>query len=114
MSKEKTKGYKAYSTKKVTIIICVIMLVAIILGVYGQSIAYYISDTVEWVSPIYCLTALTVISITLFLITPILIYRYMKIEGHNKPKLIPFIIISSLIGTLISMFSLFATIMWWG
>lgn len=87
------------------------MILATILGVYGQSISYYISRNIVEMSPVYYLTILTSISLLLFLATPILAYKFNK---NNKQ--INFAItvnINSFIGILISAWSLFVLAMWW-
>ena len=104
-----------HSIERFNVVISVIMIAAIILGVYGQSIAYYISDNLVGISPVYFLTALTVISVILFLIAAILTSRHMKTQSQNESKVIKLIIIIGfVIGTLVSVFSTVATIMWWG
>lgn len=78
LAKDKSKNYKVYSMKRFKILMYWNMFLATILGIFGQWIAYYISNNMVKVPTVYCLTVLTVISILLFLIIPILIYRCMK------------------------------------
>ncbi|NEU04842.1 hypothetical protein [Clostridium senegalense] len=116
MSKEQSKSYKVDSIKRFKIFMFGNILLATILGVFAQDIAYYISDNINIVklSAVYCLTALTLISILLFLITPILICRCIKKQGQKKGRFIIYIFIDSIIGILTSTFSMFVMIMWWG
>ncbi len=67
--------------KKFKLFICVNIILATIIGVYAQDIAYYIVDDYSVsISELYLylLTILTVLSIALFITTPILIYRFTK------------------------------------
>jgi hypothetical protein len=90
------------------------MIIATILGMYGQDISYYIDEKIDVVSPVYCLTILTVISIFLFLVIPILIYKFTKIPKFEKESFNLYLIINGVIGIPISFFSLFVLAMWWG
>ncbi|GAA0116214.1 hypothetical protein [Clostridium senegalense] len=47
MSKEQSKNYKVDSIKKFKIFMCGNILLATILGVFAQDIAYYISDNIK-------------------------------------------------------------------
>ena len=105
--KDKIKRFKFF--------ICANMILATIIGIYAQSITYYIvGDSLARVSLLYLLTLLTAISIILFLATPILIYVFIKKTATKKQVFIPYIIANILIGILTSMFSLFVLIMSWG
>lgn len=99
--------------KKIKLLMCASIALATIFGVYAQSISYYISNTFVKISPLYCLTIITMISIALFLIPPILILKAIKNQKIKEKGFTPYLIISSLIGVLVSIFSLFVLIMWW-
>ena len=99
--------------KKIKLFMCASIALATILGVYAQSISYYISNTFVKISPLYCLTIITMVSIALFLIPPILILKAIKNQRIQEKGVTPYLIISSLIGVLVSIFSLFVLIMWW-
>lgn len=61
------------------ILIYGIMILATLLGVHSQEILYYIIDNIaSMLPPLYCLTILTMTSIFLFLVPPILIYKNNK------------------------------------
>ena len=71
-----SKG-KEVSTMKANTIIkfkCVIVItivLASVLGIYGQTITYYIVDNImgrDALSPLGCLTTLTILSVCLFLV----------------------------------------------
>ena len=70
-------------TEKVTrfkFFVCVSIILATIMGVYAQDIAYYIVGNSPNTTQIYLnlLTILTVLSVGLFVVTPIGIYIFIK------------------------------------
>lgn len=91
------------------------MILAILLGVYGQGILYYIIDNIAlMLPPLYCLAILTMTSILLFLVPPILIYKYNKKHKIGDNRFALYIAINTLAGVITSVFSLIILIMWWG
>jgi membrane protein YdbS with pleckstrin-like domain len=90
------------------------MIMALVLGIYGQSITYYINENIIEVSLVYCLTALTITSILLFVIPPILAYKLNKKRQIEKKELDIYCGLNLIIGIFISIWSLFVLIMWWG
>lgn len=99
--------------KKIKLYIYAIMALATIFAVYAQDISYYIDNTFDKISPLYCLRILTLISIILFLMPPILITRLIKNEKVEHKEFTSYFIINSLIGVVFSIFSLFVLFMWW-
>ena len=76
-------------TEKVTrfkFFVCVSIILATIMGVYAQDIAYYIVGNSPNTTQIYLnlMTILTVLSVGLFVVTPIGIYIFMKKELTNS------------------------------
>ncbi|MGL5692820.1 MAG: hypothetical protein ACRCXA_01995 [Peptostreptococcaceae bacterium] len=101
--------------KKFKFFICINIILATIIGVYAQDITYYIiDDSLARNTFLYWLTILTVLSIVLFLVTPILIYRFVEKISTEKRIFIPYLIVNSLIGILTSIFSIFVLVMSWG
>lgn len=100
--------------KKAKICMYLSMIIATVLAVYGQDMSYYITGKIEGISPVYCLTVLTAISIFLFLVIPILIYKFTKVPKIEKERFNLYLIINSIIGIPTSFFSLFVLAMWWG
>ena len=103
--------------KKFKFLICVNIILATIIGVYAQDIAYYIVDNYSISSSelyLYVLTILTVLSIALFFTTPILIYRFTKKTSVEKQIFTIYLIANILIGLQTSMSSLFVLGMSWG
>ncbi len=93
------------------------IILATIIGVYAQDIDYYIVDTAYYIVGdhfnsiselyLYLLTILTVLSMALFITTPILIYRFTKKTSVEKQIFTIYQIANILIGLQTSMFSLF-------
>lgn len=110
MLKDKVRKFKFF--------ICVNIILATIIGVYAQDItSYIVGDYLLSISGLYYLyplTILTVLSIVLFLATPILIYRFVKKSSVEKQTFILYLIANTLIGILTSMFSIFVLVMSWG
>lgn len=110
MLKDKVKKFKFF--------ICVNIILATIIGVYAQDItSYIVGDYLLSISGLYYLyplTILTVLSIVLFLATPILIYRFVKKSSVEKQTFTLYLIANNLIGILTSMFSVFVLVMSWG
>lgn len=109
MLKDKIKKFKFF--------ICVNIILATIVGVYAQDIAYYIvGDYSVGASELYLyiLTILTVLSIVLFFTTPILVYRFTKKTSVEKQIFTIYLIANILIGIQTSIFSVFVLAMSWG
>lgn len=98
---------------KLKVLMCFFMVLATVLGIYGQGISYYVSSNLISVSPVILLSIITFISMALFILTPILSY-FSKDEVSNRKKLEPYVTINNILGIPVSIFSLFVLIMWWG
>jgi membrane protein YdbS with pleckstrin-like domain len=90
------------------------MILALVLGIYGQSISYYINDNLLKLSVLDWLTVVTITSILLFLIPPILAYKLNKKQKIEKEELNLYFGSNILIGIMTSLWSLFVFIMWCG
>ncbi|MDF2546133.1 MAG: hypothetical protein K0R93_1031 [Anaerosolibacter sp.] len=90
------------------------MILATMLGVYAQSISYYINSNIVKISPLYSLTVLTMISILLYTVPPMFAYKFINKQQNGEASYVPHIYINSLLGVSISVWSLFVLIMWWG
>ena len=99
---------------KIKIFICANMMLSIVLAIYGQSISYYINHNIKTISPLYCLTVLTAISILLFFTTPIFVCKYFKKHNIEKDTIISYLFINFSAAVAISIFPLIILIMWWG
>ncbi|MEF2899985.1 MAG: hypothetical protein U0N84_00775 [Terrisporobacter sp.] len=106
-------------TEKVTrfkFFVCVSIILATIMGVYAQDIAYYIVGNSPNTTQIYLnlLTILTVLSVGLFVVTPIGIYIFIKKTSVDDLILNLCLIADIAIGALTSVFSIFVMAMIWG
>jgi len=74
--------------KKVHFFIWVLMIIATVLGVYGQSLAYFVDEHLANTNPpIYYVTLFTVISVLLYLVAPLLAYLMIKVKKWIKKSL---------------------------
>lgn len=86
------------------------MIIASLLGIYGQDISYFFYNYIAKVPLEYCITIITLASIFLFVVPPILAFKsYERNKGLDI-----YYIINLLFGGTISAFSIFVLIMWWG
>ncbi|QQZ08468.1 hypothetical protein [Heyndrickxia vini] len=91
------------------------MIIATILGVFGQSLAYFVDEHIANTNPpIYYLTIFTVISLLIYLITPLLAYLLMKVKKIDKSFTPIYIFGFGIIGICVSLWSVFVCAMWWG
>lgn len=101
--------------KKLKLFICANTILATIIGVYAQDITcYLVGDFLVTNLVLYWLTILTVLSIALFVVTPMVICRFIKKSSIEKRVFTPYLIANGLIGVLTSMFSIFVLVMSWG
>jgi hypothetical protein len=100
--------------KKSTIMIFVFFVLACVLGVFGQGIAYFLNDIVDQIHPIAYLTINTCASILLFILACILLYIQSKKGFIRIERFHAFLSLFLVVGISISSWSLFVLIMWWG
>ena len=106
-------------TEKITrfkFFVCVNIILATIMGGDAQDIAYYIVGNSPNTTQIYLnlLTILTVLSVGLFVVTPIGIYIFIKKTSVDDFILNLCLIADIAIGALTSVFSIFVMAMSWG
>ncbi|WP_426351045.1 hypothetical protein ACPWSR_07425 [Alloiococcus sp. CFN-8] len=99
--------------RKLKVLMCCSMVLATVLGIYGQGISSYISNNFISVSPVIILSISTLLSLALFIFTPILIRAAAK-ELSKKKQLDPYVTVNNIVGIPVSIFSIFVLIMWWG
>lgn len=88
------------------------LLAATLLGIFNQQIAYFIHDNILDIAPIYYVTACTTISIVLFV--AMLITLFVKKQALAKGIWMIYVVITCVLMFLVSGFSAFVTLMWWG
>ncbi|WP_339226214.1 hypothetical protein NSQ77_11905 [Oceanobacillus sp. FSL K6-2867] len=100
--------------RKTTAGILVSFILAIICGVFGQGIADFLNEKFPGIFPIYYLSAVTILSVFLFLISIALTYLQYKKLRMKKEEMVSFSIVIIGFGFLITCWSLFVLAMWWG
>ncbi|WP_203332572.1 hypothetical protein [Planococcus beigongshangi] len=89
-------------------------LLATIFSVFGQSIAYFLSEHFIPIWPVYYLTALTGLGFLLYLLTAFLIFRSFKKRQPAYQYLEPIAVLLFIAGLSASVWSIIVTAMWWG
>lgn len=88
-------------------------LFASILGIYAQDIAYFLFNNLS-IPLMVGLFVPTFLSLILFILPPVFIYRSNKINKINKKGFNVYLAINAILGLLISSFSIFVFIAWLG
>lgn len=96
---------------KIRVFIYTSMILAFLLGGYGQDISEYCKSHMGAPSYIHYLTVATILSILLFIIPPILIYKLNKKKVLGELEFVIYYLINGFIGIMTSLFSLFALAM---
>ncbi|WP_432352359.1 hypothetical protein [Sporosarcina sp. A2] len=99
--------YNSFAIIGVTISLAI----ATVLGTYGQGISYFLNERNPSIELTTAITIVTFLSIGLYITNPILLIKFLKLKNVY---LIACVIVSVLIGLLISMFSFFVWAMWMG
>lgn len=87
---------------------------ATIFSVFGQGIAYFLSEHFLPIWPAYYLTGLTVLGVLLYLVTAFLIFRSFKKQDSTYEYLEPVVVLLFIGASGASVWSFFVTVMWWG
>lgn len=91
-----------------------IFLLATVLCIFGQGMAYFLSEYFVPISPVYYLTGMTILGIFLYLVAGFLLFRLFKKQefaSNNRPF---YLLILFTVGPIASIWSFFVTVMWWG
>ena len=101
--------------KKWHFLLWVLIISATLLGLFGQALAYFVDEIMASnVPPIYYLTIITVISIILYLATPFLVSVLVKFKKTDNKFNDVYILGTVMVGLIVSLWSVFVCIMWWG
>ena len=93
----------------------VLIISATLIGLFGQALAYYVDEIMASnVPPVYYLTIITVISITLYLAIPFLVYLLVKLKKIDNKFNDVYILGTAMVGLIVSLWSVFVCLMWWG
>jgi len=98
---------------KIRILLYGSIFVAIALGVYAQDITYLFYNNLG-IPLLVGLSLVTILSILLFVMPPILVSKVNKRNKLRKKEIYIYLVINALIGIVISAFSLIVMIAWWG
>lgn len=99
--------------KKANIFIFGSLILATLLGRYGQAISYFLDEHMKETKPVYYLTVITMISIVLFLVTYLFTYIVFKKRDVTAEVQRLYLFVIGVIGLITSIWSLFVLIMWW-
>lgn len=95
--------------------IWMLMIIATVLGMFGQSLAYYVDEHMASSNhTVYYLTIFTVISVSIYFITPLIAYLLMKVKQIHIKYFNIYILGFGMIGTCVSIWAVFVCAMWWG
>lgn len=91
------------------------MTIATVLGIYGQSLAYYVDEQIANTNrAVHYLTIFTFISVFIYIVTPLLAYLMIKVKKIGGKFTLLYIFGFGMIGTCVSIWSVFICAMWWG
>ncbi|NBJ71541.1 MULTISPECIES: hypothetical protein [Clostridia] len=89
--------------------------IGILLGLYGQGLAYFLNEKVYTaIYPIHYLIASTITSISMFLVSLLFVYVAAKKKVINKTISSRYAWSIFITGFFISCWSMFVLVMWWG
>ena len=99
---------------KTHLLVIVLFLISTALAVWGQDAAYALSRWVPIIERAMYLTGITVFSISLFSLSAIVIYLYMRTQSHvsNSTFFLFFAIV--VLGGVLSVGSSLILAFWWG
>lgn len=89
------------------------ILIASILGIWGQSIAYGLHDLFGQIDAFRYLAVATIVSIVMFIANPLFIFRFILREKITPKTGVISVIVTVLFGIPISVSALFILAMWW-
>lgn len=100
--------------KKLQWILLISFLAASCFCIFGQGMAYFLSEHAVPIAPVYYLTALTVAGIFLYMVSGVLLLlltkRHQKIHTHREL----YAIVLFTVAPAASLWAFFVTAMWWG
>jgi hypothetical protein len=103
-----------WDLKKGHLLVWILMIIATPLGIFGQSLAYFVEEYMGDTRGIYYLTIFTVITVLIYLVIPLLSYLLIKAKKIDKVFTQLYIFGFGMIGICVSMWSFFVCVMWWG
>lgn len=113
MNNSEHKITKKNSIKNIWKILYGLTLIAGILGIFAQDISYFLFKNLS-IPLMVGLFVPTLLSLTLFILPPIFIYKSNKIREINRKGFNVYLAINAILGLLISSFSIIVFIAWLG
>lgn len=100
--------------KKIYVWLVGIFLLATILCIFGQGIAYFLSEKVISIYPVYYLTGLTISGLVLYLAAGLGVFRLIEKRESSIRRFEFFIVLLFIVSLSAAIWSIFVTAMWWG
>ncbi len=95
-------------------IIFMALVIAIVFGIYAQSITYYITENIVDLPLSLVIVVITFISLALFIIPATMVSKANKKSGETNKIDKIYLILNAIIGIPLSAFSIFVMLMWMG
>lgn len=100
--------------RKMNAIILGSMILATLLGIFGQGISDLLNENFSKIPAVYYLTFLTILSVFLYFSSFVLKYLQYKKQGIEEVGLWSSLSVIVYVGLLTSSWSIFVLAMWWG
>ncbi|ANU25804.1 hypothetical protein [Planococcus versutus] len=96
------------------VILISIFLLGTVFCVFGQGLAYFLSEYFVMIYPVYYLTGLTVLGIFLYLVAGFLVFLLFKKQEFASNNREFYLLILFTVAPSATIWSFFVTVMWWG
>ncbi|ANU23359.1 hypothetical protein [Planococcus donghaensis] len=100
--------------RKFYVVLLGTFLLATVFCVFGQGLAYFLSEHFVQISPVYYLTGLTILGIFLYVVTGFLVFRLFKKEEFVSKNREFYLLTLFTVAPSVSIWAFFVTVMWWG
>lgn len=100
--------------KKSFWVILLTFLAASYFCVFGQGAAYFLSEYLVPIHPIYYLTAMTIIGICLYIVAGVLLFRMIPRHQAIRKNREIYLLVLFTVAPAASIWAFFVTAMWWG
>ncbi|TWT07706.1 hypothetical protein FQV26_07815 [Planococcus sp. CPCC 101016] len=100
--------------RKISIWMIGCFLMATIICIFGQGLAYFLSENIAPIAPVYYLTGLTILGVLLYVVTGVLLYFFFKKQTITSENQGICLMILGIVAPSSSAWAFFVTVMWWG
>lgn len=100
--------------KKSFWVILLTFLAASYFCVFSQGAAYFLSEYLVPIHPIYYLTAMTIIGICLYIVAGVLLFRMIPRHQAIRKNREIYLLVLFTVAPAASIWAFFVTAMWWG